>query len=274
MAGSQPDYHVLFHLVNLNKFLESFPKKRIIWVGLAGLATISLVLVTPIPGTGLIHSYPDEDGSVSVATGTYIGEGMVLTNWHVLKTLRSRQEYMKLPLWNEHIYNFELPIEWIIFTDKSIDLAIGKIPASPLDWLKVDHKCLSHKPVQAGEVLTIISSPLGLYPPIPAMLIVTDPTVQLRLDLDPLVREEKRYSAISFATRLQTGQEARIESGSSGGAIINSSVELVGLLWTRYFLPDGSKEVLVTPVSAWLPLLADADIAPKYKQYILAQVCT
>ena len=106
------------------------------------------------------------------------------------------------------------------------------------------------------------------------MLIVTDPTVQLRLDLDPLVREEKRYSAISFATRLQTGQEARIESGSSGGAIINSSGELVVLFWTRYLLPDGSKEVLVTPVSAWLPLLADADIAQKYKQYILAQVCT
>jgi len=216
---------------------------------------------------------PDEQGVYSFATGTYIGNGMVLTNWHVLKTLRSRQEYFKLPLWNEHIYNFELPIEWIVFTEKSIDLAIGKIPASALNRLNVDHACLSAKSVAAGDTLTIISSPLGGYPPVAVQVIVTDPSSTLRLDLDPLVREEKRYAAVSFATLVHPGQEGLIESGSSGGAVINRAGELVGLLWTRYNLQDGSKEVLVTPVSAWLPLLKDAAIAPKYREFIFEQVC-
>jgi len=248
-------------------------KSRPYIISFLALALIGIGIRSPIQPTGLIHSIPDEQGSFAFATGTYIGNGIVLTNWHVLKTLPSRNEYFKLPLLNEHIYNFDLPIEWIIFTEKSIDLAIGKLSASRLDRLNIDHACLSAEPVADGEVLTIISSPLGRYPPIAAHVTVTDPTSQPRMDLDPMIKEEQRYAAVSFATLVQPGQEDLIESGSSGGAVTNKAGQLVGLLWTRYNLPDGSKEVLVTPVSAWLPLLEIAEIAPKYKEYILGQVC-
>ena len=238
---------------------------------------VMILIVTafssPIQPTGLIHSIPDEQGAFAFATGTHIGNGIVLTNWHVLKTLASRNEYFRLPLWNEHIYNFDLPIEWVIFSEKSIDLAIGKLADSRLDRLNVDHACLSAEPVAAGEVLTITSSPLGRYPPVEAQVIVTDPSPQPRMDLDPMIKEEKRYAAVSFATLVQPGQEALINSGSSGGAVTGDDGELVGLLWTRYDLSDGSMEVLVTPVSAWLPLLEKAEIAPKYKEHILGQVC-
>lgn len=248
-------------------------KPRPYIIGLLALALTGLAVNSPVQPTGLIHSMPDEQGSFAFATGTYIGNGIVLTNWHVLKTLRSRQEYFRLPLWNEHLYNIELPIEWIIFTEKSIDLAIGRLPASALDRLNVDYACLSAEPVAIGDILTIVSSPLGRYPPIAAQVTVTDPATQARLDLDPLVREEKRYAAFSFVALVQPGQENLIESGSSGGAVTNQAGELIGLLWARYNLPDGSREVLVTPVSGWLPLLENAEIAPKYKQYILEQVC-
>src|SRR5688500_2632424 len=242
-------------------------------IGLLVLALTAIALNAPIQPTGLIHSIPDEQGAFAFATGTYIGNGIVLTNWHVLKTLPSRNEYFKLPLWNEHIYNFDLPIEWVIFSEKSIDLAIGKLAASRMDRLNIDHACLSAEPVTAGEVLTITSSPLGRYPPVVAHVTVTDPASQPRMDLDPMIKEEKRYAAASFATMVQPGHEDLIDSGSSGGAVTNKAGELVGLLWTRYNLPDGSMEVLVTPVSAWLPLLENAEIAPKYKEYIFEQVC-
>jgi hypothetical protein len=256
----------------IKKFV-SFHKFKEYLVGLLVLVLTGIAFNSPIQPTGLIHSIPDEQGSFSFATGTYIGNGIVLTNWHVLKTLRSRQEYFRLPLWNEHIYNFELPIEWVIFTEKSIDLAIGKLPASALDWLKAGHACLSAGQVAADDVLTVMSSPLGRYPPVEVHVTVTDPASLPRFDIDPLVREEKRYAVVSFAALVQTGQEDLIESGSSGGAVINKDGELVGLLWARYNLPDGSKEVLVTPVSAWLPLLETAEIAAKYKGYIAEQVC-
>jgi len=253
--------------------LTPFHKSRPYIIGLLVLALIGIALNSPIQPTGLIHSIPDEQDSFSFATGTYIGNGIVLTNWHVLKMLRSRQEYFRLPLWNEHIYNFELPIQWVIFTEKSIDLAIAKLPASALEWLNIDYACLSAEPVAAGDALSIISNPLGRYPPTSAHLTVTDPSSEPRLDLDLLVPAEKRYTAVSFATLVQPGQEELIESGSSGGAVSNDAGELVGLLWARYNLLDGSKEVLVTPVAAWLPLLKNAGIAPKYQQYILDQVC-
>ena len=248
------------------------PKPYII-LGLIALVLTTIVLYSPIQPTGLIHSIPDEKGAFAFATGTYIGNGIVLTNWHVLKTLSSRNEYFRLPVWNEYIYNFDLLIDWVIFSEKSIDLAIGKLAASRLDRLNIDHACLSAEPVAAGEVLTITSSPLGRYPPVVAKVTVSDPASQPRMDLDPMIKQEKRYAAVSFATLVQPGQEDLIESGSSGGAVANEAGELVGLLWTRYDLPDGSREVLVTPVSAWLPLLENADIAPKYKEYLFEQVC-
>ena len=256
--------------MNIRDFFHIFKPFAI---GLLVLALIGIALNLPIQPTGLIHSFPDEQGSFSFASGTYIGDGIVLTNWHVLKTLYSRQEYFRLPLWNEHIYNFELPVEWIIFTEKNIDLAIGKLVASELDRLNVRKICLSVEPVAMGDGLTITSSPLGRYPPIVAHVTVTDPSPQPRLDLDPQVREEKRYAAVSFTAIVQPGDEEKIEPGSSGGAVTDKDGELVGLLWARYNLPDGSKEVLITPVSAWLPLLESTDIAPKYKRYILGQVC-
>jgi hypothetical protein len=251
-----------------------FHKSRpYIIIGLLALILSGMAINLPIQPTGLIHSVPDEQGAFAFATGTYIGNGIVFTNWHVLKTLPSRNEYFKLPVWNEHIYNIDLLIEWVIFSDKSIDLAIGKLAASRIDRFNVDHACLSAKPVAAGDILTITSSPLGRYPPVAVPVIVTDPASQPRMDLDPMIKPEKRYAAVSFATVVQPGQENLINSGSSGGAVTNEAGELVGLLWTRYDLPDDSMEVLVTPVSAWLPLLEKADIAPKYKEYIFEQVC-
>jgi hypothetical protein len=251
-----------------------FHKSRpYIIIVLLALILSGMAINLPIQPTGLIHSIPDEQGAFAFATGTYIGNGIVLTNWHVLKTLPSRNEYFKLPIWNEHIYNIDLPIEWVIFSEKGIDLAIGKLADSRLDRLNVDHACLSAEPVASGEVLMITSSPLGRYPPVEAHVVVTDSASQPRMDLDPMIKPEKRYAAVSFATIVRPGQEELIDSGSSGGAVANENGELVGLLWTRYNLPDGSMEVLVTPVSAWLPLLEKADIAPKYKEYILDQAC-
>jgi hypothetical protein len=243
-------------------------------IGFLALLILALsALNAPIQPTGLVHSMPDEQGVFSYATGTYIGNGIVLTNWHVLRSLSWRPEYLKLPLWNEHIYNFEVPIEWVIFSEQDLDLAIAKLAPSALDRLNVENICLSTTPVTNGEVLTIVSSPWGRYPSVEAQLIVTDPAIRSRMDLDPQIKPEKRYAAVSFATRVQTGQEEWVDGGSSGGAVRNAAGELVGLLWTRYDLEDGTREVLVSPVSAWLPLLENAEIAQKYRELIFEQVC-
>lgn len=237
------------------------------------IVLVGFISRLPVQTRGLIHSLPDGQGVYAFASGTYIGNGIVLTNWHVLKSLSWQQEYFKLPIWNENIYNVDIPIEWVIFMDKSIDLAIGKLSASRLDRLNMNHSCLSDRPVHIGDVLTATSSPWGAYPPVTAHLIVTDPTPQPHYDLDPLVPKEKRNTVVSLVTIVQPGEEKLVDGGSSGGAVTNQNGELVGLIWSRYDLPGGEREVLVTPVSAWLSLIEDAEIASKYKEYILDQVC-
>jgi hypothetical protein len=248
-------------------------RKRIIPVIILLVVLLGGISRLPVQPKGLIHSLPDEQGVTAFASGIYIGNGIVLTNWHVLKSLSWRQEYFKLPIWHENIHNVDIPIEWVIFMDKSIDLAIGKLSASRLDRLNMDHSCLSDRPVQIGDTLTVTSSPWGAYPPVKAHLIVTDPIPQPHFDLDPLVPEEKRNTVVSFKTIVQSGEEKLVDGGSSGGAVTNQNGELVGLIWSRYDLSGGEREVLVTPVSAWLPLIEEAEIASKYKEYILDQVC-
>ncbi len=240
---------------------------------------LSLLLFTvglsrlPTPAVGLIHSRPDEKGVFAFASGVYIGDGMIVTNWHVLKTLRSRQEYFQLPLWNEHIYNFDLPVDWVIFTEQSIDLALAKLPDSHLSRFNVDSPCLSVDSLLTGEALTITSSPLGRYPPVTVRAAVTDPTIQPRMNEEPAVKENKRYAAISFVATVEHGQEDLVTTGSSGGAVLNADGELVGLVWATHDLPDGTREVWVTPASAWVELIRDAEIAEKYKSAFLGKAC-
>lgn len=248
-------------------------RKRIFLITILLITLAGGISRLPVQPAGLIHSQPDEQGVSAYASGIYIGNGIVLTNWHVLKSLSWRPESFKLPVWNEHLYNVDFPIEWVIFMDKNIDLAIGKLSVSTLDRLNMDFSCLSVSPLQVGELLTATSSPWGAYPPVPAHLIVTNPIPQAHLDLDPLVHVEKRNTVISLVTIVQHGEEKLVDGGSSGGAVTNQNGELMGLIWSRYDLPSGEREVLVTPVSAWLPFVEDAEIAPKYKEYILNQVC-
>src|SRR5690242_14752528 len=99
-------------------------RKRIIYIIILLIIIAGGISRLPVQPKGLIHSMPDEQGVYAFASGIYIGNGIVLTNWHVLKSLSWQQEYFKLPIWNENIYNVDIPIDWVVFIDKDIDLAI------------------------------------------------------------------------------------------------------------------------------------------------------
>ncbi len=233
------------------------PLTILIIVALAGSA---VALYPPLQTTGLIHSAPGDQGVFSVASGVYIGQGYVLTNWHVMNNPQFRQAFFQLPLWNPHVYNFDIPIAQLIYSEQRIDLAIVRLEPSALGWFRTATPCLSSDPLQIGQVLTVTSSPEGRYPPVSATVVVIDAQPQLRLDPDPQVPESERYAAISIVTQVLPGQEGMITYGSSGGAVVNSEGELVGLIWTGRYLPDGTQEQWFTPVSAWFAYLEQSSL--------------
>ena len=110
------------------------------------------------------------------------------------------------------------------------------------------------------EMLTVTSDPGRRFPPVSATVVVTDPRPLLRLDLDP-ASAASRHAATTILTVLSAAQAERIGHGSSGGPALNSRGELVGLVWTGRELSDGSKEVWITPVSAWLQKVKDPESA-------------
>jgi S1-C subfamily serine protease len=95
----------------------------------------------------------------------------------------------------------------------------------------------------------------------------------MRLDPDPRTPNANRYSAMSIVGILSAEQADLIGPGSSGGPVLNSDGDLVGLVWTGRGLADGSKEVLITPVSAWLPRLRMSEVAEEVLKIFLDAGC-
>jgi hypothetical protein len=119
----------------------------------------------------------------------------------------------------------------------------------------------------------VTSDPHGVFPPVSATIAVSDAQPLMRLDPDPRMPDSSRYSAMSIIATLSAEQANLVGPGSSGGPVLNSKGELVGLVWTGRELADGSTEILITPASAWLRRLQSADMPEDALQVVFDARC-
>lgn len=226
---------------------------------------------------GLVYSFPtDRAGCVGPASlcfgsGVYIGHGFVLTNQHVAMPL-SEMSYFRVPAWKYIWHTIDASIEQTVFLDRDLELGILKLKPSMLDVVGVVTPCLSAQSVKRGEILRVTSSAYGKFPPVPAVLVVSDARPLMRLD--PFPRRESPYSAMAITATLSADQATLVGPGSSGGPVLNEDGELVGLVWAGHELGHGSVEVWITPVSSWLRQLEKAEIPGDVLQVILDARCT
>lgn len=240
------------------------------WIkGLAGSLGCMVIVIA-----GFIAFFPLQPaGVVRPGTGVYLGNSLLLSNQHVLRFQREGMIF-KIPAWKYGLHAIDAPVEEVLYENRDIELAIARLGPSLLSLMRVTTPCLAMRPVKEGEVLEVTSDPHGIFPPVTAKLVVSDARPLMRRDLGPVPMGEDRYSATTILTSLSADQKGRVGEGSSGAPVLNSDEELVGLVWTGRELEDGSVEVWITPVSAWLDRIQSDAMPEDLRQALLDARCS
>lgn len=152
--------------------------------------------------------------STSTGSGVIISEdGYILTNNHVVSSTNSNSFYYSIGEATSvqvFLYNDETPYEAkIIGTDEKTDLAVLKIEKSGLKAASLGDS----SSIKVGEFAMAVGSPIGLQSTVTCGIIsALDRNIQA---------ENTTYHVI------QT--DAAINSGNSGGALVNSKGEVIGI---------------------------------------------
>ena len=239
--------------------------------GLQGLA-LGLGCTVLVLG-GFTFLFPVQSaGRVFSGSGVYVGHRVLLSNYHILSSADSGQTF-SVPAWKYLYPAINVPVQKVVYLDRNLELGVARLQPSLFDVVRVDAPCLSVRPLQRGETLTVTSDPHGIFPPLSAAVVVSEPRPLMRLDPTPL-SEKSRYAAMTVITILSARQAEKVGPGSSGGPVLNRQSELVGLVWTGRQLDDGSKEVWITPVSAWISQLHAPEIATQDLQALRSALCS
>ena len=143
-----------------------------------------------------IYTYDSEDKPVSQGSGVVLNQkGWIVTNYHVYEG--SSKMIVKQQ-------NKLIPVLSIIASDKSKDIMILKISDNSFPQVSIGNSNL----IKVGEKIYTIGSPLGLENSISEGLVSG-------------LRKNKLENLIQIS--------APISNGSSGGAVVNSKGDLIGI---------------------------------------------
>ncbi|MGN1330041.1 MAG: S1C family serine protease [Clostridia bacterium] len=163
------------------------------------------------------HTFLTQDSSTSTATGSGViisEDGYILTNNHIVDASSSSSSYYTVSDAKKvviYLYDEDEPIDAeIVGTDSVTDLAILKIDRDGLTPATIGDS----DSVQVGEFAMAIGNPLDMRSTVTSGII------------SGLNREIEDENGTMY-TLIQT--DAAINSGNSGGALVNADGELIGI---------------------------------------------
>jgi len=147
--------------------------------------------------------------ATSSGSGVVISDdGYIITNNHVIEDA----EKLTVTLHNKQVYTAT-----VIGTDPSTDLALIKVEAEGLPFIKYGNSQV----VKVGEWVLAVGNPFNLNSTVTAGIVSAKGRNINLLEYDP---ENEVYPLESF---IQT--DAAVNPGNSGGALINTNGELIGI---------------------------------------------
>lgn len=199
---------------NLNTQLISLQGYSDTAIGVAKKVQPSIVAITVEYSVNSIFNRTPSTAQAK-GSGIIISEdGYILTNNHVVNSSGSSNSFYELGKANKvtvKLYNDNTEYKGeIIGTDSQTDLAVIKIDKNGLTAAELGDS----SSVQVGEFSMAIGSPLGLDNSVTAGIVSA-------VDREVTDEDGNKYNAI------QT--DAAINSGNSGGALVNSKGQVIGV---------------------------------------------
>ena len=193
-------------LMNLTEYSETA----------VAVAESVLPSVVGITVTYNVSTFGGTTSATATGSGVVISEnGYIITNNHVVNSESNSSYYQVTEATGikVHLYGDEDDVLYdaeIIGNDSSTDLAVLKIDAEDLKAIKVGDS----DNLRVGEFVMAVGNPLGLDSSITCGVISA---------LNRIVDDEDGNKFVTIQT------DAAINSGNSGGALVNSKGELIGI---------------------------------------------
>lgn len=171
--------------------------------------TKCVVGISKIKNTGSSIFLNNSTSDLGLGTGMIVSEnGYILTNWHV-----AGDKYSKcyVTLDNGKVSNGN-----VVWADKDLDLAVVKISASNLKYIKLGDS----DNIKLGEQTYAIGNPIGVE----FQRTVTSGIIS---GVDRTVKIDDENGSSYMEDLIQT--DAGINPGNSGGPLINSKGEVIGI---------------------------------------------
>lgn len=181
--------------------------------------TKSVVGISKIKNTGIAILDSDATEELGLGSGILVSEnGYIVTNWHVAG---DKYSTCYITLENGEVYSGN-----VTWADSDLDLAIVKIKMSGLNFVELGD---SDK-IKLGQEVYAIGNPIGIE----FQRTVTSGIIS---GLDRTIKIEDENGEAYMEDLIQT--DASINSGNSGGPLINKDGEVIGINTVKITTAEG-----------------------------------
>ena len=181
--------------------------------------TSSVVGISKIKNTGASIFNINANNELGLGSGFIISDnGYILSNWHVVQN-----KYSNCYITLENGETLNGMVEW---ADKDLDLAIVKVNAHGLNYLKLGDS----DTLKLGEQVYAIGNPIGAE-------FQRTVTAGIVSGLNRTIKIEDEYGESYMENLVQT--DATINSGNSGGPLVNEKGEVIAINTIKISTAEG-----------------------------------